>query len=218
MKTSKRSQWFGVSWVNLTLLILIVSRLSSLAQPAQIKPVYETIKNPNPDAWTKELILMKSLTISVSKSNVVQLNRIKSNGTEWKISAGKNQGTIQLIQEREKQMHWVYNLRGQTYKIHIFSGFNDPREFVITDGKDSLFVLNLEPDCNSSFELYKQTNTTQKPKTIALATASSPCKDTAWKLKWLDKIDEHQQVCFLFLATVSMTVRAMPDLIFMENK
>lgn len=195
--------------------ILCMFTSFTYAQNLNITPIYEVIKNTNPDSWEDKFTMVKEIPIVFSKNQIVKIKKLKNDYTEWQISDGKNNGKLTFGYEND-HLWWDYSFKGETLKIATTGdgeqGFNDPRLLMIASTKDTVFIQNQEPDCNSNFVLVKDSEAKYGDPNLGSSQAKKPCQKTSWSFKLKNELTEHQQVAFIFISVVSMTVRYMPYL------
>lgn len=120
-------------------------------------------------------------------------------------------GTFKLS-ANAKGFQWEMGMGNDTVHI-LFTDYNDPREIELrVNKKYAWYMANMEPDCNSIFDLYANKaamQTYNRDKRIASAAAKKACSKTGWTIKMNSNKEIPLPVfmAYTFTSTMAITVR-----------
>jgi hypothetical protein len=128
-------------------------------------------------------------------------------------SDNESVGSVSLI-ETAIGYEWVIGLGKDSIRV-LFNDYNDPRELEIrVNEKYAWYMSNMEPDCNSIFDLYANKAFMEKydaDKIVSSAKAKKACAKTKWTIEWNEnkEIPTPVFLAYTFSSSMAMTVRGV---------
>lgn len=191
----------------LAIIISIMIIFSTLANTIKVKISYSDM-----EGMYEDYKVAKTLDFSYDGSDYSFVRDDRScKSYTFKID-NKEEGKLTL-EHVEKTYQWVFNWKEDNVVI-LFGDYNDPRELAIKyNDREQWWMQNLEPDCNSEFDLYKkkpsEVNDASTP--FAKATAKRACGASVWKIAVNDGVDipEPVFVSHVLASSLAITVRAI---------
>ena len=144
------------------------------------------------------------------KSYVIQ--KKSDDFMSYSILADNESFGMLLLLETAVGYEWQMNFGSDSVRV-LFSDYNDPRELEIrVNEKYAWYMSNMEPDCNSHFDLYSNKAFMDKydeGKIISSAKAKKACAKTKWMIEWKEKKEIPKPVflAYALSSTMAMTVR-----------
>lgn len=192
------------------ILLFVVALFSTALSAYEIKVKPDYGQNSNDSSGKSYWVKQFDATI---KGATYTFSRIEENYGSWEVSIASDPlGTIGFYERSDMTYSWMFDVYGIAFNITFFNKF-DPREFKLEVEGHTYYMANLEPDCNSIFDLYgskEDMESYNADKVLITGSAKTACGRTDWTFTVNnDDLDENVIMAHVFTSVMAVTVGEM---------